>query len=142
MPTPQGSSTTRATRPRSAASAIACRAFGSCSRSTTARASRSSPARRSTRPCSRPRHLPARPLMHGAAQWAAFGALHQGGTVVLQGRPERLDPDDVWGTVERERVNLLVLVGDAFARPLLDGLDRRSYDLSGLFVIVSGGAIL
>src|SRR5439155_1684168 len=78
----------------------------------------------------------------GAAQWAAFGALHQGGTVVLQGRPERLDPDDLWGTVEREGVNLLVLVGDAFARPLLDGLDRRSYDLSRLFVIVSGGAIL
>src|SRR5439155_321043 len=88
------------------------------------------------------RSMPTPPLMHGAAQWAAFGALHQGGTVVLQGRPERLDPDDVWGTVERERVNLLVLVGDAFARPLLDGLDRRSYDLSGLFVIVSGGAIL
>jgi len=88
------------------------------------------------------RSMPTPPLMHGAAQWAAFGALHQGGTVVLQGRPERLDPDDLWGTVEREGVNLLVLVGDAFARPLLDGLDRRSYDLSRLFVIVSGGAIL
>jgi len=88
------------------------------------------------------RSMPTPPLMHGAAQWAAFGALHQGGAIVLQGRPERLDPEDVWGTVEREGVNLLVLVGDAFARPLLDGLDRRRYDLSRLFVIVSGGAIL
>ena len=35
------------------------------------------------------------PLMHGAAQWLAFGALHQGGTVVLQGKPEKLDPADV-----------------------------------------------
>jgi hypothetical protein len=34
------------------------------------------------------------------------------------------------------------LVGDAFARPLLDHLQTRSYDLSSLFVIGSGGAIL
>ena len=88
------------------------------------------------------RTLPTPPLMHGAAQWAAFAALHQGGAVVLQARPDRLDPDDIWGTVAREGVNLLLLVGDAFARPLLDGLDRRSYDLSRLFVILSGGAIL
>src|SRR5439155_1421804 len=88
------------------------------------------------------RTLPTPPLMHGAAQWAAFAALHQGGAVVLQARPDRLDPDDIWGTVAREGVNLLLLVGDAFARPLLDGLDRRSYDLSRLFVILSGCAIL
>ncbi len=88
------------------------------------------------------RMMPTPPLMHGAAQWMAFAAFHQGGTVVMQGRPERLDPEDVWGTVEREGVNFMILVGDAFARPLLDGLDRRRYDLSRLFVIGSGGAIL
>ncbi len=82
------------------------------------------------------------PLMHGAAQWVSFGALHQGGCVVLQGKPERLDPEDVLGSVERERCNMLTLVGDAFARPLLDHLHTRSYDLSSLFVIGSGGAIL
>jgi fatty-acyl-CoA synthase len=82
------------------------------------------------------------PLMHGAAQWVSFGALHQGGTVVLQGRPEKLDPEDVLGSVERERCNMLTLVGDAFARPLLDHLKARAYDLSSLFVIGSGGAIL
>jgi fatty-acyl-CoA synthase len=82
------------------------------------------------------------PLMHGAAQWVSFGALHQGGCVVLQGRPERLDPEDVLGSVERERCNMLTLVGDAFARPILDHLKTRAYDLSSLFVIGSGGAIL
>jgi 3-oxocholest-4-en-26-oate---CoA ligase len=87
------------------------------------------------------RSLPAPPLMHGAAQWIAFGALHQGGTVVLQGHPERVDAEDIWSTVERERVTLLSIVGDAFARPLLDELARRSYDLSRLVVIASGGAI-
>src|SRR4029077_5976723 len=82
------------------------------------------------------------PLMHGAAQWVAFGALHKGGAVVLPSSPDRLDPDDVWGTAEREGVNMLTIVGDAFARPLLDGLARRSYDLSRLFIVGSGGAIL
>jgi len=82
------------------------------------------------------------PLMHGAAQWVSFGALHQGGSVVLQGKPEKLDPDDVLGSVERERCNMLTLVGDAFARPILDHLQQRSYDLSSLFIIGSGGAIL
>jgi acyl-CoA synthetase (AMP-forming)/AMP-acid ligase II len=88
------------------------------------------------------RMLPVPPLMHGAAQWVSFGTLHKGGTLVMQARPERLDPEDIWGTVEREGVNFLTIVGDAFARPLLDELDRRRYDLSRLFVIGSGGAIL
>jgi fatty-acyl-CoA synthase len=88
------------------------------------------------------RLMAAPPLMHGAAQWLAFGAIHTGGTVVLQGRPERVDPEDIWSTVEREGVILLVMVGDAFARPLLDELERRSYDLSKLFFVASGGAIL
>jgi acyl-CoA synthetase (AMP-forming)/AMP-acid ligase II len=82
------------------------------------------------------------PLMHGAAQWVSFGAINTSGTVVLQGRPERLDPEDVWGLVEREKCNALTIVGDAFARPLLEELNRKAYDLSSLFIIGSGGAIL
>lgn len=82
------------------------------------------------------------PLMHGAAQWLSFGCLHKGGTVVLQGKPEKLDPVDVLSMVEREGCNTLTLVGDAFARPLVDELRRKPYDLSRLFVIGSGGAIL
>jgi len=88
------------------------------------------------------RALPAPPFMHGASHWMAFSCLHQGGTVVIQPDPTRLDPDDVWSTVERERVGFLTIVGDAFGRPLLDQLDRKSYDLSDLRVILSGGAIL
>jgi acyl-CoA synthetase (AMP-forming)/AMP-acid ligase II len=82
------------------------------------------------------------PLMHGAAQWVSFGAMNTSGTVVLQGRPDRLDPEDVWGLIEREKCNSLTIVGDAFARPLLEELNRKTYDLSSLFIIGSGGAIL
>src|SRR5262249_34494175 len=52
------------------------------------------------------------------------------------------DPADVLGLVERERCNMLTLVGDAFARPILDHLKTTTYDLSSLFIIGSGGAIL
>jgi fatty-acyl-CoA synthase len=88
------------------------------------------------------RAVPAPPLMHGAAQWAAFVNFHNGHTVVLPSEPKHFDPDDVLSTIERERANGLLIVGDAFARPLLDQLRRRSYDLSSLRVIVSGGAVL
>jgi acyl-CoA synthetase (AMP-forming)/AMP-acid ligase II len=88
------------------------------------------------------RALPAPPFMHGAAHWMAFTCMHQGGTVVLQNTPTSLDPDDIWSTIERERVNFLTIVGDAFGRPLLDQLDRGSYDLSQFNVLLSGGAIL
>ncbi len=88
------------------------------------------------------RALPAPPFMHGAAHWAAFNIWHVGGTVVVQSDPRRLDPADIWSTVERERVNALTIVGDAFGRPLLDELGRRAYDLASLRRLTTGGAIL
>jgi fatty-acyl-CoA synthase len=88
------------------------------------------------------RALPAPPFMHGAAHWAAFNMWHVGGTVLVQSNPLHLDAADIWSTVEREKANALTIVGDAFARPLLDELGRRSYDLSSLRRITTGGAIL
>lgn len=88
------------------------------------------------------RALPAPPFMHGAAHWVAFSVWLTAGTVLVQSHPERLDPDDVWSTIARERGNLLSVVGDAFVQPLLDQLDRATYDLSSLVRINSGGAIL
>jgi fatty-acyl-CoA synthase len=88
------------------------------------------------------RALPAPPFMHAAAQWSTFTLLHQGGTIVLPGNTRTLDADDIWRTIERERVGTLSIVGDAFARPLLDQLSKARYDLSCLHILGSGGAIL
>jgi len=88
------------------------------------------------------RALPAPPFMHGAAHWVAFNMWHVGGTIIVQSNPQRLDPDDIWSTVEKERVNALTIVGDAFARPLLEALTKRGYDLSSLTLLTSSGAIL
>ena len=88
------------------------------------------------------RVLPAAPFMHGAAHWVAFNMWFLGGTVVVQSQPAHLDAADLWSTVERERVTALSIVGDAFGRPLADELRRRTYDVSSLRLIGSGGAIL
>ncbi|MGH9025116.1 MAG: acyl-CoA synthetase [Acidimicrobiia bacterium] len=82
------------------------------------------------------------PLMHGAAQWFVFNQLDAGGTAIFPSRPERLDAADVWSVVAAEKCNAMLIVGDAFATPLLYELDAHDYDLSSLFLIVSGGAPL
>ena len=82
------------------------------------------------------------PLMHGAAQWAAFMLMAQGATLVFPDDPRHVDPDDVWRTVEREKVNPMTIVGDAVLRPLLVQLDQASYDLSSFFAVGNGGAPL
>ncbi|HWC68817.1 MAG TPA: acyl-CoA synthetase [Acidimicrobiales bacterium] len=86
--------------------------------------------------------LLAPPFMHGAGHWMSLRTWNLGGTVVIQDEPRHLDPADIWRTVERERVNFLLIVGDAFARPLVDELAAREYDLSSLTVLLSGGAPL
>ncbi len=82
------------------------------------------------------------PLMHGAAQWAAFMLMAQGATLVFPDETRHVDPDDVWRTVQREKVNSMTIVGDAVLRPLLVQLDQASYDLSSFFAIGNGGAPL
>ena len=86
--------------------------------------------------------LLAAPFMHGAGHWMSFRTWNLGGVVYVQSIPDRLDPADIWSLVERERLNFLLIVGDAFARPLLDELASASYDLQSLTVLLSGGAAL
>ncbi|MFM7061782.1 MAG: acyl-CoA synthetase [Actinomycetes bacterium] len=87
--------------------------------------------------------MPIAPLMHGAALWVAMMTIFGGNTLVLSSA-RKMDPHEIWSTVERERIMSVSLVGDAMARPLIEALDDdgASYDLSGFFVIGSGGAIL
>ncbi len=84
--------------------------------------------------------LPACPLMHGTGLFIALSTLAGGGAVVLLDTP-RLDADAVWDAVERERVEVCTIVGDAFARPLLAALDTapHRWDLSSLRAITSSG---
>jgi alkylation response protein AidB-like acyl-CoA dehydrogenase/acyl-CoA synthetase (AMP-forming)/AMP-acid ligase II len=89
-----------------------------------------------------PRVLSAAPFMHGTGQWVAFQALHAGGSVVVPPVVDRYDAADVLDTVEVERVTLLVIAGEAFARPLLDAVGARRRDLTSLTTVASSGAAL
>jgi len=82
------------------------------------------------------------PFMHGAGQWAAFNTFHRGGTVILSDEVRRFDPHATWRTIERQRVDQMSLVGDAFARPLLGALREGRYDASSVRVISSTAAVL
>jgi acyl-CoA synthetase (AMP-forming)/AMP-acid ligase II len=86
--------------------------------------------------------LPACPLMHGTGAFTAFGAWDVGGCIVtLVGRS--FDPLELLETVEREHVNIVSLVGDAFAKPILAALDANPgrFDLSSLVAMISSGVM-
>jgi fatty-acyl-CoA synthase len=93
-----------------------------------------------------PVSLPACPLMHGTGMWlGSMLPLAMGGAVVTTPKLG-LDPDLLWGLVEQHRVTDMVIVGDAFARPLLAALDAAAergnpYDLSSLKQITSSGVM-
>ena len=55
----------------------------------------------------------------------------------------KYDPVELLDTVEREKVNGLVIVGDPFSRPLVDALNAQPghWDLSSLMLMVSSGAM-
>jgi 3-oxocholest-4-en-26-oate---CoA ligase len=88
------------------------------------------------------RLLPGPPFMHGAAHWLAFNGFANANTITIPAVVDHLDPDDVLRVVEDESVNVLLIVGDAFGRPLADAMERSTRNLSSLLVLVNGGAAL
>lgn len=86
--------------------------------------------------------MPVCPLMHGTGFISAIGALVSGGAVVTVGG-SHFDPEAVWAAVERNRVQTMAIVGDPFAKPLLQVLEAQPerYDLSSLTAMSSSGAM-
>jgi 3-oxocholest-4-en-26-oate---CoA ligase len=84
--------------------------------------------------------FPLAPLMHGASQWGVMGQSFVGNKVLLTAK---FEPRRTWELVEQERVNLLMITGDAMARPLIEALDEPGtrYDISSLLAISSTAAI-
>jgi acyl-CoA synthetase (AMP-forming)/AMP-acid ligase II len=80
------------------------------------------------------------PLMHGASQWSVMNGSFVGRKSVLTAK---FDPVDAWRLVERERVDALMITGDAMARPLIEALDEEgaNYDISSLLLVISSAAI-
>lgn len=81
------------------------------------------------------------PMMHGAGTYTLFTALLLGSKVVIT---RKFDAAHTLRLAETERAMALAVVGDAMARPIADELAAQPgrYDLSSLFIVGSGGALL
>ncbi|MQY05582.1 acyl-CoA synthetase [Actinomadura macrotermitis] len=81
------------------------------------------------------------PMMHGAGMWVAWIALTSGSTLVLW-TGHAFDAAAVLATAQAERAQVLLLVGDVMARPIVKLLaaDPAAYDLSSVLAIGTGGA--
>jgi 3-oxocholest-4-en-26-oate---CoA ligase len=78
------------------------------------------------------------PLIHGSAQWSTLPALFAGDSVVLM---PQFDAHEVWRAVQRHKVNSIVVVGDAMARPLIEAYEQEQYDCSSVLSVSSNGSI-
>ena len=86
------------------------------------------------------------PLMHGTGVWLGLMAPHLYGATAVLSTSRSFDADDIVHTIEREGVKLLIIVGDAFGRPMLRRLEELAEsdsvpDLSSLGLIISSGAM-
>ena len=86
--------------------------------------------------------LPACPLMHGTGSFVAFIVMNGAGSIVTL-RKRQFDPVELLDTIEREKVAVMAIVGDAFAKPMLRALDDNpgKWDISSLFAVISSGVM-
>jgi acyl-CoA synthetase (AMP-forming)/AMP-acid ligase II len=63
------------------------------------------------------------PLMHGAGQMTMYRMLFEGNAAIL---PAAFDAEETWRLVEKHRVNMIGVTGDAMARPLADALETMN----------------
>jgi acyl-CoA synthetase (AMP-forming)/AMP-acid ligase II len=93
-----------------------------------------------------PNSLAACPLMHGTGLWLGAFLPHFLGGAAVTVRNEHFDADALWRLVAKERATAVVIVGDAFAKPMLAALRAadaagRPHDLSSLKQIISSGVM-
>ena len=86
------------------------------------------------------------PLMHGTGMWlGAFLPLNLGGTVITTPNLG-FDANQLWSQVEDKSVTNIVIVGDAFAKPMLNALDiakktENPFNIESVRTIISSGVM-
>ena len=86
--------------------------------------------------------LPASPLMHGTGLLTGLMTLNSGGSVITLTQ-RKFDPIEMLDAIDRFKVAGTAIVGDAFARPLLEALDANPgrWDITSLLGITSSGVM-
>ena len=88
------------------------------------------------------RQIIACPLMHGTGLLTAISALSAGGCIITLESPG-FDAEELWDTVDRTQAVSAVIVGDAFAKPMLNALDASPgrWKLESLKLMISSGVM-
>ncbi len=88
------------------------------------------------------KQVPACPLMHGTGMLTAITTISSGSAVVTLEKPS-FDAEELFDVVERHAVTSTVIVGDAFAKPMLDTLEANPgrWNLDPLKMVVSSGVM-
>jgi fatty-acyl-CoA synthase len=89
--------------------------------------------------------LTIQPLMHMTGFAGSNGTLSSGGTVVFC-ESRSLSPKEILTLVEKHRIKQFGMIGDAYAKPILEELDRardegKPYDLSSVETIGNVGMV-
>ncbi len=86
--------------------------------------------------------IPACPLMHGTGLFTAINAIACGTTLVTLTAPG-FDAEELWDAVERNKATSVIIVGDAFGKPMLDALEKNPgrWDISSIKLMVSSGVM-
>jgi acyl-CoA synthetase (AMP-forming)/AMP-acid ligase II len=86
--------------------------------------------------------LPACPLMHGTGQYTSLLTLCSAGCIVTL-TERHFEVTELLDVTDREKVNMWVIVGDVFTKPIANALDENPgrWDVSSVFVITSSGVM-
>lgn len=87
-------------------------------------------------------YLAAAPLMHGAAMWSTLISLFSGHPVYVNDR-KNFDPEHMLDLIERNKINVIAVVGDAMALPIIQALENNPgrWPLKSLMIFGNGGAV-
>lgn len=93
-----------------------------------------------------PRSIPACPMMHATGMSLGVMMGHNQGGCVVSFRNDHFDPDELLALIDREAATDVAIVGDAFAKPMVQALERaqaagRPYSLKSLQRIISSGVM-
>jgi 3-oxocholest-4-en-26-oate---CoA ligase len=93
-----------------------------------------------------PVSIPACPLMHGTGVWLGSFIPHLAGGTVVTLPSRTLDAHELLTTVAAEKASAIVIVGDAFAKPIVRAIDEAAekgapHDTSSLKMVISSGVM-
>lgn len=84
------------------------------------------------------RYLVLMPLIHTSGIMPTFTALFAGGTCYYL---PHFRAEEALETIERERIQVAIVAGDAMVRPLVEAMRRTEPDTSSMFMVSSGAAL-